>query len=337
MAVRVAVVGMGVGRVHVKALSTLKDEVEVAAVCDLNEEVAREAAAGCGAEVFGDYATMLDRARLDAVVLATPPAVHAEQAAMAAERGSHVLCEKPMAPSVADCERMIDACDKASVTLMIAFKKRFYPCYRAIKRKVDETGAPIQWANVRFALGRVEKDWFWDEANGGGPLLENAIHEYDILRFLMGEVQQAYAAGGNLFMPHRAPQLDTAAVCLSFAGGGVASMGIGYGSEWGFAREELALASSKLAIELQGPFDGPDSLRYVMRDDPASVLAEDLPAMAGVDAFVPQLCHFLACVRGEAECESTGRDGLAAVRIALAVKRSIRQGRIVSIAEGSNE
>lgn len=329
MSTKVAVVGMGIGKEHARVLSDVIEDAELAAICDINLPAAQEIASRHGSQAFGDYANMLDEVKPDGVALATPPKVHAEQTVLAAERGVHVFCEKPMAPSIADCDQMIEACAKAGVTLMIGFKKRFYPSYRLIRQRVEETGEPLLWANVRFALGRVEKDWFWAEDDGGGPLIENAIHEYDIIQFLMGKVQKVYASGGNLFMPHRAPQFDAAGVVLTFASGGVASLGMGYGSEWGFAREELALASAKVAFELQGPFDNPDSLRLVMRDDPGEIANVDLPKLE--HTFEPQLRHFLDCVSGEAKCESTGEAGRAALRVALAAKQSIRDGLPIEI------
>ena len=328
MPIRMAIVGTGIGRVHIRTLHEEVGDAQIVAVCDLNLAAAKEHAATCQARAFDDYVAMLDQVKPDGVVLATPPKIHAEHTVLAAERGVHVLCEKPMAPNVGDCERMIEACAKANVTLMIAFKKRFYSCYRFIREKVQETGAPLLWGCVRFALGRVEKDWFWQEDDGGGPLLENAIHEYDILRFLMGEIKQAYAAGGNLFMTDRAPQIDAAGAVLTLANGGVVSMGIGYGSEWNIAKEELALASSKLAFELQGPFDSPNSLRYVDRDDPQDIQTVEL---SSYNRFKPELEHFLECIAGRATCKATGQDGLAAVRVALAVKRSIREGTPVEV------
>jgi len=329
MGVRIAVVGLGVGRVHARTLAEQVEDADLVAVCDVNADIAKETAAAFGAEAFTDYAALLDRVRPEAVVLATPPRFHAEQTCLAAERGIHVLCEKPMAPTEADCERMIAAAARRGVTLMIGFKKRFYPCYRFIRERVHESSAPIRWAALRFALGRVEKDWFWDEADGGGPLVENAAHAFDTLRFLMGEVREVHAAGGNLFTPHRAPQIDAAGVLLTFAGGAVAALGVGYGSEWPLAREELALASAEMVFELSGRFDNPDSLRYARRRSPREILTG--PAGPLKHPFEPELRHFLDCVRGRTVCEATGEDGRAALRIALAAKRSIREGRPIAL------
>jgi len=329
MGVRIAVVGLGVGRVHVRTLAEQVQEADLVAVCDVNADVAKETSAACGAEAFTDYEALLERARPEAVVIATPPRFHAEQALLAAERGIHVFCEKPMAPTEPDCERMIEAAARHGVTLMIGFKKRFYPCYRFIREQVRDSGAPIRWATLRFALGRVEKDWFWDEADGGGPLVENAAHAFDLLRFLMGEVRELHAVGGNLFTPHRAPQIDAAGVLLTFADGAVAALGLGYGSEWPLAGEELALASAEMVFELGGRFDNPDSLRYARRDCPEEVCTAEVGPLE--HTFAPELQHFLDCVGGRAACEASGEDGLAALRIALAAKRSIREGRTIAL------
>ena len=207
MAVRVGVVGLGVGRRHVELFGAAEG-AEVAAVCDIEEAAADEVAAQCGARPYASYGAMLEGERLDAVSLCTPPKLHAPMTEQAAARGLHVLCEKPMAPSVADCQRMIDACEGAGVTLMIALKKRFAPQYDRVRELC--AGQMPTWACARFALGRVDKDWFWDDADGGGPLLENSVHVIDILRHLMGDVARVSAEGGTLFMGHRAPTPDAA-------------------------------------------------------------------------------------------------------------------------------
>ena len=329
MSIRVGIVGLGVGRTHVDLFGKTAG-AEVAAVCDTNEAAAADVAGRCGAEPFTCYDEMIAEDGLDAVSLCTPPSLHAEMTEKAAACGLHVLCEKPMASSVADCQRMIDACAKAGVTLMIALKKRFAPMYNRILSLCEgDAGRPL-WACARFALGRVEKDWFWAEGDGGGPLLENSVHMVDILRRLMGDGVRVSAEGGTLFLKHRAPVADAAAVTLRFASGGVAALGLGYGCEWPMAKEEVLLATPTMVFELQGGFDRADQLRYCRRDNPNDVHTE-VAAAPYQGGFPEEIAHFVDCVANGREPLADGVAGRESVRVCLAIKESIRTGQAVEI------
>ena len=328
MAIRIAVVGLGVGKTHVDLLR-MTPRAQLVAVCDTNEALAADVAEEAGVKSHTSYEEMLAAESLDAVSLCTPPKLHAPQTEQAAARGLHVLCEKPMASSVADCQRMIDACRGADVKLMIALKKRFAPQYRFIKELCDgEAGRPM-WACVRFALGRVDKDWFWDDADGGGPLLENSVHVIDILRHLMGDVVRVNAEGGTLFMGHRAPTPDAAAVTFRFASGAVAALGLGYGCEWPLAKEEVLLATPKAIFELQGGFDRADQLRYAWRDNPADVQTHPAGQEPYLGGFPEEIAHFVDCVAADREPIADGIAGREAVAVCRAIIASIRTGQPV--------
>jgi len=329
MAVRVGIVGLGIGRRHVE-LFLRTPGAQVAAVCDVDKAALAEAAQKHGVMSYTSYSDMLDCEELDAVSLCTPPSLHAPMTEEAARRGLHVLCEKPMAPSVADCQRMIDACEAAGVGLMIALKKRFAPQYCLVRELcAAEAGQPL-WACARFALGRVDKDWFWSEDDGGGPLLENSVHMVDILRCLMGDVVRVSAEGGTLFLADRAPVADAAAATLRFASGGVAALGIGYGCEWSMAREEVLLATPKMVFELQGGFDRADELRYCFRDNPGVVHTKtaEAPYEGG---FPEEIAHFVSCVADDLPLLADGVAGRESVRVCLAIKESIRTGEPVEL------
>jgi len=332
MSIRVGIVGLaGVGTAHVNLFGAAEG-VEIAAVCDINEGVLAEHAAKSGAKPYTSYEAMLAGEQLDAVSLCTPPKLHAPMTEQAAARGLHVLCEKPMAPSITECQRMIDACGAGGVKLMIALKKRFAPMYERIRSFTDgEAGQPT-WACARYALGRVEKDWFWAEDDGGGPLLENSVHMIDILRSFMGDVVRVTAEGGTLFMADRAPVADAAAATLKFASGGVASLGIGYGCEWSMARTEVVLATPKMVFELEGSFDRADQLRYCRRDNPGDVVVEMAEEPYG-GGFPEEIAHFVDCVANDKAPLADGVVGRESARICLAVKESIRTGKPVVIGE----
>ncbi len=157
---------------------------------------------------------LLKECRPDGVSICTPPASHLYITEVFARQNVHILCEKPMAPDVKSCEKMIEICQKHGVFLMIGFKKRFSSTYRFLKENFDGDFGMPEWIFARFALGRVEKNWFWDENDGIGPIRENTVHIIDLLSFLAGRVRTVYAEGGNLFMPAFSPQIDSAVITM---------------------------------------------------------------------------------------------------------------------------
>jgi len=327
MALKAAVIGLGIGRVHADRLARMEG-VELVAVADVNEQLAGQVAAQWAVKAYGQGRDLLEKEQLDFVSVCTNPATHLDLTREAASRGVHVLCEKPMAPTLEACDAMVEACHDARVKLMIAHKKRFEPAYWLIKEKTGVEFGPVRWATVKYALGRVPKPWFWAEDDGGGPLHENAIHMMDMLRFLIGEVRHVYAEGGNLFSPDYPDQLDVAAVTLRFRSGAIAAIGAGQASEWGFATENVTLSHDNAVVEVSGKFDSPFHLRYVLKNDPGNVVERN---SEGFDPFHAELKHFADCIREDTKPLVPGEEGRASVALCMAVKRSARTGKLVAL------
>ena len=322
---RTAVIGLGIGKHHAMVLSRMEG-VKLAAVADLKEGLARELSKQLGAACYGDGMELLASEGLDFACVCTPPRSHLAFTRDAAGRGVHVFCEKPMAPTLEDCDGMIEACRAAGVKLMIGQKKRFQPAFQILKELCAQHGQP-RWAVVRYACGRVPMPWFWDEQDGGGPLLENAVHAMDILRYLMGDVERVYAEGGNQFNPQWKPQLDSAAVTLRFRNGAVASVGCGQAYEWSFTGESNYFALPGALVEIWGSFDNPEHLRYILRSAPDEPVSLEQGAR---DLFERELAHFAECIRTDQTPLVTGQEARASVAVCLAVKESARSGRPVT-------
>ena len=325
---KAAVIGLGIGRSHAAVLAAMAG-VDLVAVADLKNDVLAQIAAETGARAYADGAELMAKEQLDFVSICTTPATHLAFTRDAAARGVHVFCEKPMAPTLDDCNGMIAACAEHGVKLMIGQKKRFHPLYRFVKDGIGGDLGPVRWASIRYACGRVPMPWFWDEADGGGPLMENAVHAIDMLRHLMGDVERVHAEGGNMFNDQWAPQLDAAAASLKFRSGAVATASCGQTSEWGFASEAACFATERAVVEIDGGFDNPQHLRYALRDDPRNAVDKtiDVPNL-----FELELSHFIDCIRAGAEPLVTGESARDSLAVCFAIKESIRTGRSVEMA-----
>lgn len=324
---KTGVIGLGIGKHHAMVLSGMP-EVDLVAVADLKEEISSHLGEQLDVDVYSDGVAMLNDETLDFVCLCVPPAMHLPFTREAAGRGINVFCEKPMAPTLEDCDKMVESCRASDVKLMIGHKKRFSPAFNFIKEQTHDKFGPIHWAGIHYACGRVKMDWVWDEDNGGGPLLENSVHAFDTLRFLIGEVETVFAEGGNAFNPNRAPQPDAAAVSLRFTNGAVASVACGQTWEWGLSKESSHFAHDGAVVELAGTFDNPEHLRYVLRDEPENVVQVDRPEH---DLFELELRHFVSCLADDTTPLANGADARKSVAVSLAVKESIRSGELVEM------
>lgn len=326
---RVAVIGLaGVGRAHVDRWAK-SPNAELVSVCDINRQIADEFASEYEVKGYTSTEEMLDTEDLTAISICTPPKVHLALTRMAAAGGIHVLCEKPMASTVSDCQEMVDVCRSAGVVLQIGHKKRFIPPLLRLKELTEGQFGPIQYMVHRYPHpGMSNKDWFWAEDDGGGPILENAVHAADILGFLMGDVERVYAEGGTFFAPHRKPQIDCAMFTLRFKSGAIGVVSAGMVSMGGFSFEDFYVANENGVAEVIGRFDSAETLRYSFRDDPDTLQEENYP---NFDSFRAEIEHFIECIQTGNEPRASGKAGMKAVAICRAVKRSAEIGEPVEL------
>jgi predicted dehydrogenase len=335
---RVAVIGLGIGKTHADRYARLPG-AELVAVCDLDGRLAGRVAGEHGCAAFDDPARLLEEARPQAVSLCTPPAAHPPLTALCAGRGVHVLAEKPMASTVEGCQAMIEACRRHGVVLMVGHKKRFAPPLLRLRSLTEPGGdlGPVRQVTVKYMHpGLSASAWFWDEADGGGPVLENHVHAADTLGFLAGAPVRVYAEGDTRFVPERAPQPNVAAYAGRFAGrdpaDGDVIVSVGYGMVGPFPARPLGeerwwFACERGVAEVAGPFDNLQQLTWAVRERGAAVREETWP---DADPFLLELEHFLDCVRTGATPRAPGAAGMQAVRFCLGVKESARTGRAVS-------
>jgi predicted dehydrogenase len=316
-AVRVAVVGLaGIGRRHAALLAEMP-EAELVGACDISAAAA--AAVPPGVPFQEDFAAMLDDTQPEAVVLATPPASHLPLTTAAAERGVHVLAEKPMAESVASAQRMIDACEAANVVLMLGHKKRFVPALVRLKELLTGELGPAEFVIYRYPHpGRSEKAWFWDESDGGGPLRENVVHAADTLRWLCGEVERIQGEADYFTFLDRAPQPSCAVMTLRFTSGAIASLSAGMVGVPALPDEDLYVATARGVAEVSGRFDNPDRLRWALRGEREA----RIETFEG-DPFRIELQHFFACIRTGGVPRTHGPEGLASLALCERWKRDL--------------
>jgi predicted dehydrogenase len=176
----IAVIGAGrAGMIHVGNFLRSVPGARLVALADPMPETLRQAGEATGiGELFEDYRAVLARRDVNAVVIATPTALHEEIAVAAAGAGKHVLCEKPMAMTTASCDAIIAAAERAGVVLQIGFMRRFSDSFVQAKARVDagEIGAVVQVRSLTHGPS-YPRPWMFDLAKSNGPLAEVNSHD----------------------------------------------------------------------------------------------------------------------------------------------------------------
>ena len=227
---RTGIIGCGkVGDFHAKAFEALENS-EFTAVCDNNIERARAFADRYGVKAYDDIEAMIRECKLDVVSVCTPHPLHANPAVAAADCGCNVLIEKPLASSLEDCDRIIEAGDRNHVTIGTMVQRRFYrPCMRIHQAIEDgKIGRPV--LGMVTMLGWRDKNYYdsdpwrgsW-KGEGGGVMVNQAPHQIDLLQWYMGEVDEIYGVWKNLNHPYIEVE-DTAVAVIKFKNGGVGNI-----------------------------------------------------------------------------------------------------------------
>ena len=328
MALKWGVLGAGsvAQRRAMPAITKAKD-AELYALLSRDGGRAQRLATEHGAQKY--YTTveeLLSDEALDAIYVSTPVYLHCEQVIEAAERGFHVLCDKPMAMNTAECERMIDACQANGVHLQVCFLFRFHSCFQRIKNWVDEgrLGGIVQ-GRVPFLKPFPVPPGAWrgnPEQGGGGSLMDLGAHGVDLLRYILGEVSQVSAFCNSVF--HGYDVEETGMIMMRFENGAQ-----------GFVDTSFAAAGCDLVIEIYGT----DGWVWVYNDDGWKIKLSSNGESQIIDSdfedlYQSQLEHFARCVIEGEQPIVTGIDGLRTNAILAAAYESDRTGRAVSCSVG---
>ncbi|MDI6617710.1 MAG: Gfo/Idh/MocA family oxidoreductase [Clostridiales bacterium] len=194
MELKAAVIGCGrISPMHLVSIKKTKN-ARLVAVCDIKEDRARAAAAANGCRYYTDYKKMLDDEDLDVVHICTPHYLHHDMAVYAAQRGIHVITEKPMAINYGDALDMVKKCRENGVTLSVMFQNRYNRAVQYIKQEIGSGNlGRVLSARIIVTWDRrdeyyLKSDWkgTWDK-EGGGVVIDQAIHSIDIVRYIIGK------------------------------------------------------------------------------------------------------------------------------------------------------
>jgi predicted dehydrogenase len=327
-AFRLGIIGAGiVAAQHVQAVRGLSG-VTVAAICDIRADAAALLAARCGATAYATHQEMLDAGRLDAVIITSPHSLHADMTLDAARAGAHVLVEKPMATSVADCTAMIEGCAAAGVVLAVGHVMRFDVNARRTRQVLASGGIGAVRAISHRRTAHYEPGsrpaWFFDPVLAGGGIVMNVgTHGLDRIQWLGGgEIETVHAHAWN----RGGHAIETDAMGLLGLTGGVKASFL-------FTSAATTYTDETVVIGEDGAlrWSATDGTWLSRRGTETLIAAPDL---THDDAFVTQLRDFVDTCRTGGEPAVGGDYGRCVVAAVLAVYESAETGLSVTVPSG---
>jgi len=330
---KIAVIGTGrMGSVHVRNIARSIPEAELVAICDIRLEVAQALADELGIpRVVKDYKELLADPGIEAVLIATSTDTHAFIIKDAAVAGKHIFCEKPLALELDKIDEALAAVAKAGVKLQVGFNRRFDKSFQHVREIVasGEIGRPCI---LRITDRDPEVPDMEFMRVSGGMFLDMTIHDFDMARFQIGDVEEVYAAGSVLIEPRlkEMNDVDTDVVILKFANGAVGAIDNSRQAVYGydqrlevFCTNGTAMANNEVEdTAVKGNPNGFQSARV-----PHFFMQRYAPC------YVDEVQQFIACVRDDKTTPTTGADGRAAVVLGYAAWKSLRENRPVKVSE----
>jgi myo-inositol 2-dehydrogenase/D-chiro-inositol 1-dehydrogenase/scyllo-inositol 2-dehydrogenase (NAD+) len=332
-------VGSGrAGQVHAQSLAQHVPQGELVALVDPNPAALEKTAAHFGVEAtFSSLEEAIDRAAFDAVIITTPTFTHKELATIAAARGKHIFCEKPMALTIEECDEMIAASERNSVLLQLGFMRRFDPDFQAAAARIEagEIGQPMMIKSLTHGPG-LPPAWARDLRTSNGMLAEVNSHDWDAVRWLAGSNPERVYAEVSNFKGQKhgvdTPNFyDTALVSVRFESGALGAISGICPCDYGYdARVEIVGEKGLLQI---GDVRGQSVVVCTDRERGlVTPIYRSWPERFG-SAYVREIKHFLECIRSGSQPSVSGLDGRWAVAGVLAATRSFREERSVRVAE----
>ena len=337
---RIGLIGCGtMGTSHATQMAKLSD-LRLAAVCDVDESKARAAAdaaastGNAGVRTYTEVAALLGDQDVPAVIVATPNFTHRQIVLDALAAGKDVFCEKPMALTVKDCDEMIATAQRLGRKLMVGQVLRLMTVYATVRRLVADgtIGTPRVIRVLRTGArtagrpGAFGAPWRAKRENTGGILFEVHVHEFDLMRSLLGDVAEVSAMAENFYHPERDYE-DHVVATLRFRNGGIGVLEAGGAHAIGGS--EGIVTGEKGSIAYDG---GKNTVVYRLVEEGSKPVDVPVERDAGT-GVQSELTSFARWVLHDEAPVVTAEDGRRAVQLAEAAYVAAREKRTVQLAD----
>jgi UDP-N-acetyl-2-amino-2-deoxyglucuronate dehydrogenase len=337
--IRFALVGCGrIWKNHVEALKKHSAEAEIVAVCDTDPAALENGRTQTGAPGYASYDELLQQANADVVVLSTPSGLHPEQAVRAAEAGKHVITEKPMATRWQDGKRMVAACDAAGVRLFVVKQNRRNATLQLLKRAVDENRfGRIFMVSINVFWSRPQE--YYDSAKwrgtwefDGGAFMNQASHYVDLLDWMIGPVESVQAYTATLARDIEVE--DTGVLAVRWRSGALGTMSVTMLTHLKNLEGSITVIGERGTVRIGGlAVNEIQHWEFADKRPEDDKVKEASYQTTSVYGFGHPLYYenVILALRGRAEAETDGREGLKSLELLVATYLSAREGRRVTL------
>lgn len=329
----VGIIGAGrIGQVHAKSITYHIPQAKIVAISDIYYEGAEKVAESLGIpNAYEDYHEILNNPEIDAVLICSSTDTHADIAVEAAEAGKHIFCEKPVDLTVAKIKKVIAAVEKAGVKLQIGFNRRYDHNFAEIKRLAND-GKLGKLQTIKITSRDPEPPSIDYVKVSGGIFLDMTVHDFDMARFIGGEVEEVYANAAVTVDEAigEAGDVDTALIALKFKNGAIGVIDNCRKACYGYDQRLEVFGTGGQASAAN---DTPTNVSYInengnMTDKPLYFFLERY-----MQSFTDEMTEFINAVQNDEPTKTTVNDGLEALRLGLAAKLSVKEHRPVKLSE----
>ena len=330
---RFGVLGVGrIGKIHAGNLAGRIPGTEVAALADVFPvELAAVAAKLNVGKTFADYRQVLELPEVDAVAICTPTNTHYQMILDAAAAGKHIFCEKPIDLAIEKIVRIVAEVEKRGVQLMVGFNRRYDPNFLKVHDTVKAGGIGEPQILRITSRDPAPPPETYIRASGG-IFLDMTIHDFDMARYLMGDVVEVYARANVLVDPAigKAGDWDTVMVTLTFANGALGAIDNSRKAVYGYDQRVEVFGSEGMIAVKNNTHDNHVRLD---REGTHSALPLNFFMDRYTESYLKEMEAFVDAVRNQRPAPVNGNDGLMAVVIGLAAAKSARENRPVKLDE----
>ncbi len=331
---KVGIIGAGrIGKVHTMSIINYLPQVEIKAISDVFLDNAKEWAEQTGIkDVYKDYKDLLADKEIDAVLVCSSTDTHAEIAIAAAKAGKHIFCEKPVDLSIEKVEAVISEAAKAGVKLQIGFNRRFDHNFKKVKDLIA-AGALGELQILRITSRDPAPPPIEYVKVSGGMFMDMTIHDFDMARFMTGsEASEIYVAAACMVDPAigEAGDVDTAVITIKFENGTICVIDNCRKAAYGYDQRVEAFGSKgKAEITNDTPSTAVWSTESgVYSEKPLYFFLERY-----MDSFAEEMKQFVQALIDDTAMPVTGFDGLQPIKMGLAARKSVLEGRPVKLSE----
>ncbi len=343
--VKISLAGAGlIGRRHIEVMQGAVNDMELDSIVDPTEE-GKAYAHSLGVKWFSSLKEMLNTAKPDGVILATPNQVHVENGLECIAAGCPILVEKPIATTFEEAQQLIEAAELANVPVLVGHHRRHNHLIQKA-RQIIKDGELGQLTTVHASCWFYKPEEYfapeWRRKIGAGPILVNTIHDVDLLRYLCGDVESVQAIASNNVRKFETE--DTAAVLIKFKSGALGTLSVtdAVQSPWSWemtSGENPDFSATPESCYMIGGTKGSLSVpdirlwKHESGGHWKSPISAKSFSKSNVDPLLSQINHFINVIKGSEEPLISAEEGMKSLCVVEAIQRSATSGEMVLLDE----